>query len=395
MRHQRAGNAGPLKLYEEGFREHLEGVGYLPESVRWRLRQLATLNRWLRDHGLTADELDDSCVERLVRERRAQGLATFVSVRNFAVPLAYLRGIGAVPSQVSLPSDPVSRTLEQYRGYLVTERGLGASSISDAMRITEGFCSTLDHSLEELTAAEITAYLVALCGRSSVGWSKKTVSALASFLRFLHIIGVTAQPLMSALPKVAGHRHKVPCELEEVDFRRLLGGCDCSRDVGLRDSAILTVLWRLGLRRGEVAGLRVDDIDWRDGEITIRGKGHRHDVLPLPQDVGEAIVRYLQDSHRRVPPGCRALFVQMRAPEGPMSPAGVGDVVTRLCKRVGLPAWGAHQLRHGTATQLVRHGASWPEIAQVMRHRNMAVTVSYATVDSVLMRELARPWPGA
>lgn len=165
--------------------------------------------------------------------------------------------------------------------------------------------------------------------------------------------------------------------------------------MGLRDSAILTVLWQLGLRRSEVAGLRVDDIDWRRGEITIRGKGNHQELLPIPKDVGEAIVRYLQDGHRRVPPGCRALFVQMRAPEGPMSPTGVGDVVERLCRRVGLPAMGAHQLRHGTATQLVRNGASWPEIAQVMRHRSMAVTVSYAPVDSALMRELARPWPGA
>ena len=155
------------------------------------------------------------------------------------------------------------------------------------------------------------------------------------------------------------------------------------------------ILWRLGLRRGEVAGLRVDDIDWRRGQITTRGKGNRHELLPVHIDVGEAIVSYLQDCHRRVPPGCRALFVQVRAPEGAMSPAGVGDVVARVSRRVGLPAMGAHRLRHAAATQLVRSGASWPEIAQVMRHRTAAVTVSYATVDSALTRELARPWPGA
>jgi integrase/recombinase XerD len=133
----------------------------------------------------------------------------------------------------------------------------------------------------------------------------------------------------------------------------------------------------------------------RDVTITVRGKGNHHELLPIPIDVGEMIVRYLRDGRRRIPPGCRALFVQVRAPEGPMSPAGVSDVVTRVSRRVGMPVIGAHQLRHGTATQLVRNGASWPEIAQLLRHRTVAVTVSYATVDATLMRELARPWPGA
>ncbi|NLU64257.1 tyrosine-type recombinase/integrase [Rhodococcus sp. HNM0563] len=157
--------------------------------------------------------------------------------------------------------------------------------------------------MEELSAAAATAYIVAITACSSIGWSKKTVSALASFLRFLHVTGITAHPLVTALPKLAGPRRTVPCELDESDFARLLGGCDCNRDVGLRDYAILTALWRLGLRRAEVAGLRVDDIDWRRGEIMIRGKGHRHELLPIPIDVGEAIVRYLHDGHRRVPPG--------------------------------------------------------------------------------------------
>jgi len=391
---QSVGDAGPLSLYAEGFREYLEGKGYATDSVRVRLRQLAALDRWLRDHRLAAGDLDAECVNRLVAARRAEGRTTLVAVSNFSVPIGYLREIGVVPPEVS-SLDPVSQILERYRGYLATERGLVQSSISVNMRVAESFCSKRGLRLEELSAAEVTVYVAAFSARSSVGWSKKTVSALASFLRFLHVTGVTTHPLAAALPKVAGHRRNVPCELDEGDFARLLGGCDCSRDVGLRDCAILTVLWRLGLRRGEVAGLRVDDIDWRRGEITVRGKGNRQELLPIPIDVGEAIARYLHDGHRRVPPGCRALFVQVRAPEGAMSPNGVADVVARLSCRVGLPAMGAHRLRHGTATQLVRNGASWPEIAQVMRHRTVAVTASYATVDPALTSELARPWPGA
>ena len=392
---QSAVDLGPLSIYAEGFREHLQGRGYAPDSVRWRLRQLATLDRWLREHRLAAGDLDAACVKQLVAARLVKGRTTFVAVANFSIPIAYLRELGAVPPEASSQFDPFSQILDRYRSYLATERGLVESSILTNLRVAETFCRTRGRQLDKLSAAEVTTYIAAFCARSSIGWSKKTVTAMASFLRFLHVTGVTAQPLAAALPKIAGHRLNVPCELDESDFTRLLAGCDCSRDVGLRDRAILTLLWRLGLRRGEVAGLRIDDIDWRHGEITIRGKGNHHELLPIPIDVGDAIVRYLHDGHRRIPPGCRALFLQMRAPEGKMSPYGVGDVVARVSRRVGLPVMGAHQLRHGTATQLVRNGASWPEIAQIMRHRNVAVTASYATIDPTLTSELARPWPGA
>src|ERR1700677_4587648 len=303
---QSMGVAGPLSLYAAGFREHLEGRGYAPDSVRWRLRQLAALDRWLRDRRLAAGDLDAACLDRLVAARRAQRRKTMVAVANFSVPIAYLREIGVVPPEVSSQLDPVSQILARYRSYLITERGLAQSSIAVNLHVAKSFCSKQDVRLQELSAAEVAAYIVALSARSSVGWSKKTVSALASFLRFLHLTGVTAQPLAAALPK--------------------LGGCDCRRDVGLRDYAILTVLWRLGLRRAEVAGLRVDDIDWRRGEVTIRGKGNHHELLPIPIDVGATIVGYLHGGHRRVPPGCRALFVQVRAPEGAMSPGGVGGL---------------------------------------------------------------------
>lgn len=332
---------GPLSMYVEGFRKHLQGRGYAPDPVRWRLRQLATLDRWLLDHRLAAEDLDAACVKHLVAARRVKGRTTFVAVANFSIPLAYLREIGVVPSEVSSQFDPFSLILDGYRSYLATERGLADSSILVNLGVAESFCRTRGLVLEEISAADITTYVSAFCARSSSGWSKKTVTALASFLRFLQVTGVIAQPLAAALPKVAGHRRNVPCELDEGDFTRLLGGCDCSRDVGLRDSAILTLLWRLRLRRGEVAGRRIDDIDWRHGEITVRGKGNHDELLPIPIDVGEAIVRYLHDGHRRVPPGCRALFRQMRAPEGMMSPYGVGDVVARVSRRAGLPVVGA------------------------------------------------------
>ncbi|MET4096829.1 site-specific integrase [Arthrobacter sp. UYCu712] len=204
---QSVGVVGPLSLYVEGFRQSLEVRGYAPDSVRWRLRRFAALDHWLRGQRLAACDLD-ACVERLVAARRAEGRTTFIAVTNFAVPIAYLRGIDVVPA---IPSsvDRAVQILEQYRSYLVTERGLAESSIPVALHVAERFCRKLDHRLEELSAAEVSAYIAALSARSSSGWSKKTVSALASFLRFLHVTGITAEPLGAALPKLAGYRQNV------------------------------------------------------------------------------------------------------------------------------------------------------------------------------------------
>jgi site-specific recombinase XerD len=382
-------------LYAQGFQAELEARGFASTSVGFRLRQLKALNRWLIDSHLTVHDLDSACVDRLVASRRAKGLATFVSTANFSLLLSYLRD-----ADVALPEkiDEVGRLLDRYRAYLVTERALAPTSIRNTVHVADLFCRDLEarhRRPEDLSAGDVATYVVAVCERSSMGWSKKTVAGLGSFLRFLHVSGVTSKPLRDALPKVAGHRRTLPCELTEGDVGRLLSGCDRSRDVGLRDHAIVMLLWRLGIRADEVARLTVNDIDWRRGEITIRGKGNRRELLPLPVDVGQAVVAYLRDGRHRVPPGCRALFVQVRAPEGAMTSQGVSDVVFRLARRVGTAAIGPHRLRHGAATQMVRHGASWAEVAQVLRHRNMAVTVSYITVDPALMAELARPWPGA
>jgi site-specific recombinase XerD len=391
------GVVGPLAVYANGFRLELESRGYTSASALWRHRQLRALSRWLLDHHLGVDALDVDCVARMVAERRAMGRATLVSVKNFDLLLGYLRDIGAVPLEISWEADPVSRVIEQYRAYLVTERGAATGTIAVNVPIAERFCrdsASRDIRLEDLTAGDVTFYVASFCGRSSVGWSKKTVTALASFLRFLHVTGVTNTSLVAALPKVAGYRRTLPCELDDDDMARLLAGCDRRSTVGLRDYAILITVWRLGLRACEVVRLTVEDIDWRRGEVTIRGKGNRLEVLPIPADVGKAVATYLCDSRRRVPPGCRAVFVSVRAPEGPMTSGGISDVVNRMAHRVGMGAIGPHLLRHGTATQLLRHGASWPEVAQVLRHNSIGVTASYATVEPSAMTELARPWPG-
>jgi len=184
---------------------------------------------------------------------------------------------------------------------------------------------------------------------------------------------------------------RLPRPLGAAAVPALLASCDRHTLAGARDFAILTVLRRLGLRAGEVAALQLGDIDWRHGEIAVRGKGGRRERLPLPADVGEAVVAYLRWRPRV---RCRALFLRVRAPIAGLTSDGVQDVVRGSCMRAGLPVAGAHRLRHHAATAMLAGGASLAEVGQVLRHARPATTSLYAKVDRVALRRLARPWPG-
>jgi site-specific recombinase XerD len=171
----------------------------------------------------------------------------------------------------------------------------------------------------------------------------------------------------------------------------LLGSCDRRRAIGRRDYAILVLLARLGLRAVEVAALRLEDIDWRAGEIVVRGKGRTEERLPLPCDVGEAIAAYLRRGRPRRPE--REVFLRVNAPLRGLAPEGVSEVVRAASERAGLGSFGAHRLRHTAGTEMLRAGASLPEVAQVLRHRSVATTAIYAKVDHLVLRQLALPWP--
>jgi integrase len=175
--------------------------------------------------------------------------------------------------------------------------------------------------------------------------------------------------------------------------QRLLDGCERTNAGGLRDLAILLLVARLGLRCAEVARLQIDDIDWRAGELIVRGKAQRRERLPLPWDVGEALAGYLRQA--RPHSGVREVFLTSKAPIRAIRPDLVSDVTRRACERAGLPRVGAHRLRHALATELLRRGASLVEVSQILRHRDLATTAIYAKVDLATLRSLARPWPGA
>lgn len=171
----------------------------------------------------------------------------------------------------------------------------------------------------------------------------------------------------------------------------MLASCNRGTAVGRRDLAVLTMLVRLGLRAGEIVALELGDVDWRAAEIVVHGKGNRRERLPLPADVGQALVDYLQAG--RPPSDCRHVFLRSRAPHRALTSTGVCQIAIGAAHKAGLPPVGAHRLRHTTATEMLRAGASLMEIGQVLRHRSVLSTAIYAKVDHRALRELARPWP--
>jgi integrase len=239
----------------------------------------------------------------------------------------------------------------------------------------------------------VTVFLARECPSRSIPSAQQLVTGLRSLLRYLHVTGEIELPLRWAVPAVADRRGlPLPRGLEPAAVRKLLASCDRRTLVGRRDYAIVLLLARLGVRAGEVAAMQLEDLDWRGGELLVRGKGDRHERLPLPVDVGEALVSYLRWRPRRE---CRSVFLCVRAPLGPVSSSVVSQIVRAACSRAGLERVGAHRLRHTAATGMLRAGASLPEIAQVLRHERLETTAQYARVDRRALRELARPWPGS
>jgi integrase len=246
--------------------------------------------------------------------------------------------------------------------------------------------------VRDVTAAEVSKAVLA----EVAGWSPATVrryaASLRSLLRYCHLAGLIETDLSAAALPVSGRqRSLLPQGISPAQARALLRSCDRRRAAGRRDYAVIVLMLRLGLRAGEVAALRLEDIDWRAGLITVHGKRGRVDRLPLPVDVGEAFAGYLRRGRPRT--AAREVFVRVIGPRVGLGSRGVSSIVRRAGVRAGLAPFGAHRLRHTAACEMLRAGGSLAEIGQVLRHRSAASTATYARVDVDRLRTMARPWP--
>ena len=388
----------PCDVLLQDFEGELLQQGYKPSTVLRKKRLFADLNDWLQAQGLSAGDLSFELADRFLFDRRSAGYARHKTLETLRPILDYLHRLKlAPPLEAPVPEGPASVILDRYRLFLTAERSLATVTALRYIDCLRPFLSrrVFDGGLDlrSLTPADVTAFVVARCPQLNTGVAKLTVTALRSFLGFLHLEGITERSLAHAVPKVLHRRLAgLPKGLDHDQVRRLLAACDVDTAVGCRDLAILTLLVRLGLRSGEVARLRIDDIDWRAGTISVRGKGNCHERVPLPSDVGHRVAEYLQHARPADAIG-RTVFIRHFAPHHALCAGRVSGIVADAARRAGLGRVHAHRLRHTAATELLRTGASLPEIGQLLRHRRAATTAIYAKVDLDRLRLIARPWP--
>jgi len=372
---------GPLAPHATGLAGELARLGFTEMSARGQLGLAAHLSRWLAAAGLGTMALTAPVVEEYLAARRAAGYTAYLTPKALAPLLGYLRELGVAPeAEIAVPATPAEALLERYRRYLLAERGLRekvARGYADSVRPFVASCAAAGGAdLRWLTAGDVTAFLTGQSRRLAPKTAQRLATALRSLLRFWHVEGLIGGPL------------------DPAQVRALLASCDRGTAGGRRDLAMMTLLARMGLRAGEVAGLRLDDIAWRRGEITIAGKGNRRDQLPLPADAGEAVADWLR--HGRPPTALdRSVFIRIKAPHRGLTAGGVTMAVLAAGQRAGLGTIYAHRLRHSAATAMLAGGGSLAEIGQVLRHRRPATTAAYTKVNIEALRSLARPWPGA
>jgi integrase len=245
----------------------------------------------------------------------------------------------------------------------------------------------------EYDAGLLRSFFISRARSRGVGGTKAVSSGLRLFLRYLAARGKCRAGLDAAIPALAGWRlATLPRSLPADDIERLLAICDLTSTMGLRDRAVILLLARLGLRASDVAALRFTDIDWEDGSILVQGKTRRQARLPLPQEVGDAIVAYLE---RRPSVQSSHIFLRIVAPFRGLPAGSVSQIVRRIMRRAGVdaPSFGAHILRHSAATEMLRGGASLYEIGSVLRHQSLDMSAYYAKVDMELLKQVAQPWP--
>jgi len=387
---------GPLAPFAVVCSAELRERGYTPLTTVNQLRQVAGFSRWLQARGLSEGDVSGERVDEFLAWRRAAGCArSGMSRPGLICLLEVLDGLGVLGSEPPAPeASPLDLLLSSFERYLVSERGLAAGTIVGYVAHARWFLEGLGSGgVVGLSAAEVTGAVLRKADSGvSVSAAQNFVSGLRALLRFCFLEGLVAVDLSQAALVVRGRRASLlPRGISPADASALLGSCDRRRVLGRRDYALIILLLRLGLRRGEVARLTLDDIDWRAGELVIHGKGGREDRLPLPADVGAAIASYL----RRGRPGSerREVFLQARAPYLPIASGTVASTVRRGCRRAGIAEIGSHRLRHTTACEMVGAGVPIVRIGQVLRHRSLQSTAIYARVDIEQLRQLAAPWP--
>jgi len=390
--------SGPLGPFLDDFVTHLASQGYSDSTVRKSIRFLACLGCWLREVALDVTLLDEAALDRFATELPGRpyvraNRAAFKGLRPATERLlSWLRMQGFVASKVPAapPADPLIGSFEDW---MLRHRRVADVTLEFSYRpFLIRFLACVGRAAETYTAATIRGFILEQAGQYSRSSVQTGTSAIRMFLRYLATEGRCSPDLVAAVPTVPRWRKEVlPQWINPSDVERIIS--TCAGQVGCRDRAILLLLARLGLRAGDVRGLRLSDLDWTNARIAVCGKGQRREMLPLPQDVGDAILDYVLHIRPRIDGD--HVFVTANAPYHSLGASAVSTIVVRASARahVVLPRGGAHVFRHSLATALLADGVSLAGIGSVLRHKDLDTTRIYAKVDAALLSTVARPWP--
>jgi integrase/recombinase XerD len=392
----------PLGTYMTQFQKHLEKQFYQPATIAEYDQCLTALGNQMKAANVEPEHLsEDTAGELIAKAKVAPSRSKY---NRFIVGsfISFLRTLDVGTSPVAVVTDDSARAglRRDYEAYLRRQRGLSERTIFHSWRLADRFLTfrfgVEDPDLGAIKAPDITTFLQQAMTRKPPLRDKTLSSHLRNFFRYLFQAGKTTINLAAGIPSVAQRygarlpRHLAP---EQVDT--LVKAVRTETPAGRRNYAMVLMVARLGLRAPEVIAMQLDDIDWRGGEIVVRGKGQLHDRVPLPNDVGEALADYIRLDRKTA---SRALFVTERPPRRPFQHGEVLNTALRdAFRRTGLkppaPYVGSHILRHSLATNLVRRGASLEEIGDMLRHRSRASTMIYAKLDIDGLRSIAQPWP--
>ena len=393
--------SGPAAGHIDDFAAWLHRQGYRPVTLDTTLRSLAGWTDWMRSAGFGADDMPaglDACAAALrerprVRHRRGPNRKSLEAARLF---LRFLREQGVLPLLAAAPS-PAERwpVLGEFRIWARQHRGLVEASIDAYQGVLAQLLAVLGDDPQTYTVEALRGFVLERARLHRIARAKTVVVAVRAFLRFLGATGRCPPGMAHAIPGFASWQlSSVPRFIAAEDVERVIASCPADGN-GPRDRAVILLLARFGLRASEAAALKFADIDWRNGRLAVSGKGRRQEWLPLPQDVGAAILAYLR--HHRPPLRAPEVFTSGLAPIHPLTRAAVTHIVRAALRRAGIkaPINGAHVLRHSAATAMLRQGASLAGVGAVLRHRSPRTTAHYAKVDFGLLSEIAQPWPGA
>jgi site-specific recombinase XerD len=393
---------GPIAAYLGPFAESVSAQGYALDSIHRQVLIAACFSRWLRQEGVGLRSITSDHSARYLRYRARHVRLCRGDAAALGHLIDFLRRQGLVPSEKTSTRrlTPAERCAQAYEQYLREVRALAKATIVNYVPFIRDFLQDRFGdgrvTLSRLGAGDVVRFVQRQASHLHRKRAKLMTTALRSFLHYVRYRGDITLDLAAAVPVVANwSMTSIPRAIAADQVRQLLTSIDRRTAIGCRDYAVLLLLARLGLRSGEVAFLNLDDIDWNAGQLSVHGKGGQRSELPLPAEVGAAIAAYLRRG--RAHSTSRRVFLRAKAPIlGFRGASGVGSIVRHSLKRAGIdaPTTGAHQFRHGLATEMLRRGASLSEIGELLGHRHPQSTKIYTKVDLKALRALALPWPG-